>query len=84
MNKLFPNKWRRKTKDVVKSVMDVHKSSYTQHLRSKMHEDNQRFFPANFFNEVKNSKPKNTTQKPKYVKVPTLKELSMKKLLIKP
>ena len=46
-----------------------------------MHEDNQRLIPANFFNESTNSEPKNTTQKPKKVKVPTLKELSMKKLL---
>ena len=60
--------------------IDVDKSSYAKHLRSKMHEDNQRLIPANFF-ESTNSKPKNTTQKPKNVKVPTLKELSMKKLL---
>ena len=57
------------------------KSSYAKHLRSKMHEDNQRLIPANFFNESTNSESKNTTQKPENVKVPTLKELSMKKLI---
>ena len=59
--------------------VDVHKSSYAKHLRSKMHEDNQRIIPSNFFNEVKSSevKPKTIVRK----KVPTLKELSMKKLL---
>ena len=44
-----------------------------------MHGDNQRIIPSNFFNEVKSSevKPKIVVWK----KVPTLKELSMKKLL---
>ena len=59
--------------------VDVHRSSYAKHLRSKMHEDNQRIIPSNFFNEVKSSevKPKTVVRK----KVTTLKELSMKKLL---
>ena len=78
MNKLFPNKWRRKTKDVVKSVMLTF-IDRCKHLRSKIHEDNQRIIPSNFFNEVKPSevKPKTVVRK----KVPTLKKLSMKKLL---
>ena len=61
--------------------VDVHKSSYAKYLRSKLHEDNPRLISANFFDESQvkpkaELKPKTSTHK-----VPTLKELSMKKLL---
>ena len=56
--------------------VEVQRASYAKHLRSKMHEDNQRIIPSNFFNEVK---PKTIVKKAKVI--PTLKELSMKKLL---
>ena len=61
--------------------VDVNKSSYAKHLRNKMHEDYRRLFPANFFNESIHSETKTITRKHKIVTVPTLKELSMKKLL---
>ena len=56
--------------------VEVQRASYAKHLRSKMHEDNQRIIPSNFFKESE-VKPKTVVRK----KVPTLKELSMKKLL---
>ena len=56
--------------------VDVHKSSYAKHLRTKMHEDNQRLFHANFFNE--SELKLKTIVKPK--KIESLKELSMNKL----
>ena len=56
--------------------VEVQRASYAKHLRSKMHEDNQRIIPSNFFKESE-VKPKTVVRK----KVPTLKELSIKKFL---
>ena len=56
--------------------IEVQRASYAKHLRIKMHEDNQREIPSNFFKESE-VKPKTVVRK----KVSTLKELSMKNLL---
>ena len=55
----------------------IHRASYAKHLRSKLHEENQKIIPSNFFNEPSSSKPIKLKQ------VPTLKELARKKLNIK-
>ena len=47
--------------------VDVHKSSYAKHLRSKMHEDNQILIPSNFFNE---STSKDTKTEVKHYRTP--------------
>ena len=39
--------------------VDVNKSSYAKHLRSKMHEDNERLITSNFFNEFTSKETKN-------------------------
>ena len=36
---------------------DIHRASFAKHLRSKLHEENQKIIPSNFFKEQSTSKP---------------------------
>ena len=55
---------------------DVHRSSFAKHLRSKTHQENEKIIPSNLFEEPKPSSSKKTIRE-----VPSLKELSQKKLI---
>ena len=35
---------------------DIHRASFAKHLRSKLHEENQKIIPSNFFKEQSNFK----------------------------